>query len=587
VNSAQQLTRWYWLALGAVALLSVGGSLVVGRLVAGQRGAAEIIDVAGRQRMLSQRIGMTLRERERPSVDRAAIDDELKALVTRLVAAQQWLETPVGQRGGDMSSSSPEARSALGAVREGADGVRATLALFVEAVQRAQQGDAAAAERAVSLARGSMLDAFERQVQACSDVERAEVDRAMVAEHTLLGLVLLLLLVEAMFVFRPLARSLRLSLARLETALETVTGQQQRLRRLVDAAGDGSAVLDGAGRCLEVSERVQGWFPTLRSGGDFFEAVLPEDQARAARQTLAQGLTPSPAHLEHGDGAWEVRYLLERRDPVQWLAVVRDVSAARALYATARQRDEAEARARLTTTERLASLGTLAAGIAHEINNPAAWIRANTNFLIEQLSTGTPRADQAELLDTLAQTREGADRICRIVDDMRSMSRGVPDLPRPIDPRRPLERILRLAQSELTSRASIEVACQPTPPVLATDVELGQVFLNLLVNAVQALPPEQAREASAIAVRSATDARGWAVIEIEDNGCGISRDVAKHVFTPFFTTKPPGVGTGLGLSICHTIVTGLGGTLDFRSAQRAGTIFRVTFPPTNHQHPST
>jgi C4-dicarboxylate-specific signal transduction histidine kinase len=587
VNSAQHLTRWYWLALGAVALLSIGGSLVVGRLVAGQRGAAEIIDVAGRQRMLSQRIGMTLRERERPSADRAAIDDELKALVTRLVAAQEWLETPVGQRGGDMSSSSPEARSALAAVRAGADGVRATLAQFVEAVQRAQQGDAAAAELAVTLARGSMLDAFERQVQAFSDVERAEVDRAMVAEHTLLGLVLLLLLVEAMFVFRPLARSLRLTLARLESALETVTGQQQRLRRLVDAAGDGSAVLDGEGRCLEVSERVQGWFPALGHGGDFFEAVLTEDQARAARQTLAQGLTPSPAHLERGDNAWELRYLLERRDPVQWLAVVRDVSAARALYTTVRQRDEAEARARLTTTERLASLGTLAAGIAHEINNPAAWIRANTDFVIEQLSADTPRANQAELLDTLAQTREGADRICRIVDDMRSMSRGAPDLPQPIDPQRALERILRLAQSELTSRALVEVAHQPMPTVLATDVELGQVFLNLLVNAVQALPPEQAREASAIAVRSATDARGWAVIEIEDNGCGISRDVAKHVFTPFFTTKPPGVGRGLGLSICHTIVTGLGGTLDFRSAQRLGTIFRVTLPPTNHQHPRT
>ncbi len=569
MNSAQRLTRWYGLALGAVALLSIGGSVVVGRLVAQQRGAAELIDVAGRQRMLSQRIGLTLHERDRAELtQRPVFDLELTALVNRLVAAQRWLE----------AADAAQTPLALEAVRAGPTGVRATLRQFVEAVGRAQAGDPAGVEATYTLARGPMLEAFERQVQASSDAERAQVDRALLAERTLLGLVLLLLLVEALFVFRPLARSLRRTMAALEATLETVTGQEQRLRRLIDAAGDGSAVLDARGHSLELSERVLTWFPELATR-DFFEALFAPQLAHQARTQLTQGLTPAPGYFERGEHAYEVRYLLERREPLQLLAVVRDVSAVRALYTTARQRDEAEARARLTTTERLASLGTLAAGIAHEINNPAAWIRANTDFVIEQLTTVPAPADTREVLETLSQTREGADRICRIVDDMRSMSRGVPDEPSPIDPLGPLQRVLRLSQGEMARRAQVVVACQKVPVVLGTDVELGQVFLNLLVNAAQALPPEQPREACSIAVRAQTDARGWAVIEVEDNGSGIAPDVAKHIFTPFFTTKPPGVGTGLGLSICHTIVTRRGGTLDFRSAGPTGTIFRVTLPP--------
>lgn len=562
MTSARRLTVWYLVALGAVAALSVGGSLVVRRLVSTQWGATTIIDVAGRQRMLTQRIGLTLRESQLADGPlQLALRDEANGLVNRLEAEQRWLE-----------ASLPEAPQLVHT-----SGVQTVLPPFLTVARKAAAGDAQAMNEASEAARGPMLEAFERQVAGFSVAARAQVDAALFAERSLLGLVLLLLAAEALFVFRPLSRSLRQTFTKLEATLAREVEQKQRLLLLVAAAGDGSVLLNEAGECLEVSARLADWFPQVKTVG-FFEALMNATEAAAARARLASR-QPVVAYVERGDEAFELRSHVESDEPYRVLVVVRDVTAVRALFATARQRDAAEARAHLTTAERLASLGTLAAGIAHEINNPASWIRANTEFVLNCLRNEVPAVERAELIETLEQTREGADRICLIVDDMRRMARGVDDEASAIDPKLALERVLRLASSEFKSRARLQVNLADTPKVLGTDVELGQVFLNLVINAVQAMPATRSREDCEVRVRSLTDERGWAVIEVEDNAGGVSPDVAKHLFTPFFTTKPPGVGTGLGLAICHGIVTRRGGEVDFRSEVGRGTLFRVALPP--------
>jgi CheY-like chemotaxis protein len=135
-----------------------------------------------------------------------------------------------------------------------------------------------------------------------------------------------------------------------------------------------------------------------------------------------------------------------------------------------------------------------------------------------------------------------------------------------------------MAWNEIRHRARLDKSYGPVPEVEANESRLGQVFLNLLVNASQAIP-EGAAEQQVIRIATRTDAAGRAVVEISDTGPGIPADVFPRLFTPFFTTKPVGVGTGLGLSICHRIITGLGGEIVAESAPGKGALFRVILPP--------
>jgi CheY-like chemotaxis protein len=134
-----------------------------------------------------------------------------------------------------------------------------------------------------------------------------------------------------------------------------------------------------------------------------------------------------------------------------------------------------------------------------------------------------------------------------------------------------------MAHNELRHRASIVRELGPVPLVRGIDSRLGQVFLNLLMNAAQAIP-EGAADKNTITVIARTAADGRAVVEIRDSGVGIAPENMRHIFEPFFTTKPRGIGTGLGLSICHNLITELGGEIDVESEVGRGTTVRVTLP---------
>jgi PAS domain S-box-containing protein len=243
----------------------------------------------------------------------------------------------------------------------------------------------------------------------------------------------------------------------------------------------------------------------------------------------------------------------------------------------------------LIFADRMASVGTLAAGVAHELNNPLAYVSANISLIIEELKTldaGTVTQHLAILRDMAVDVQEGTERIRKIVRGLKTFSRAEEERRALIDPRPLLELSINMAYNEIRHRARLVKDYGKIPLVEADDARLGQVFINLLVNAAHALP-EGNVDAHEIRVVTSTDTSGRAVIEIRDTGAGIPARLIGRIFDPFFTTKPIGIGTGLGLSICHNIVTDMGGTISVTSEEGRGTTFRVVLPAAARIEPAT
>jgi CheY-like chemotaxis protein/two-component sensor histidine kinase len=228
----------------------------------------------------------------------------------------------------------------------------------------------------------------------------------------------------------------------------------------------------------------------------------------------------------------------------------------------------------------MATVGTLAAGVAHEINNPLAYLTAALDFLHDELGAieqKLPSAALGEAKQVLAEAREGAGRVKHVVRDLKTFSRAEEERRARVDLQPVIESSINMAFNEIKYRARLVKDYGATPPVFANEARLGQVFLNLLVNAAQAIPEGHAPE-NEIRVVTRTDDEGRAVVEVRDTGSGIPAEIVGRIFDPFFTTKPIGVGTGLGLSITRSIVTALGGRIMVESEVGKGTVFRVTLP---------
>ncbi len=235
--------------------------------------------------------------------------------------------------------------------------------------------------------------------------------------------------------------------------------------------------------------------------------------------------------------------------------------------------------AQLLFADRLIALGRIAAGVGHEINNPLAFILSNLEYIHQELQQKEqlPEQERQEVLEALAETRDGAERIRLIVRDLQTLSRAEDVGTGPSDLGAVVRTAAKMAMHELRHRARLVVECEGMPLVQGNGARLGQVFLNLLLNAAQAIVPGDV-EKNEVHITACEAKAGRVAVEVRDTGCGISPEHRERIFDPFFTTKPLGVGTGLGLAVCHGIVTSLGGTLTVESAPERGSIFRVTLP---------
>jgi signal transduction histidine kinase/CheY-like chemotaxis protein len=261
-----------------------------------------------------------------------------------------------------------------------------------------------------------------------------------------------------------------------------------------------------------------------------------------------------------------------------------------ALAALARTQEQ------LVLADRRVSVGRLAAGVAHEVNNPLTFVRGNVDYIASELprvgravedgDRATARDLLAEMGRAAADVQAGTERVTSIVRGLKTFARDDDDTRRALDVVEPLEAAIEMAFHEIKHRARLVRSFHDAPRVLGNEVRLSQVFLNLLLNAAQAIPDAPGGKQEIICVIG-TDAHGDAYAEITDTGSGIPPEIQARIFDPFFTTKPVGVGSGLGLSISRNIVEQLGGSITAQSAPGQGTTFRVTLPAAPQAAPVT
>ena len=231
----------------------------------------------------------------------------------------------------------------------------------------------------------------------------------------------------------------------------------------------------------------------------------------------------------------------------------------------------------LIQSQKLASIGELSSGIAHEINNPLAIIRQETEWITHLLKgeSFTGREGIEELADSVLEIAKQVDRCREITHKLLDFARKKDPLIQEVDLNRLIEDMAKLVEREALQREiRLERQYGENLPRVRTDPPLvRQVILNLLNNATQAIDRN-----GCIVLQTRIGGDGRVEVLVIDNGCGVPKENLEKIFDPFFTTKPPGKGTGLGLSICHGIVTRLGGEISVTSEPGKGTTFAVRLP---------
>jgi len=239
--------------------------------------------------------------------------------------------------------------------------------------------------------------------------------------------------------------------------------------------------------------------------------------------------------------------------------------------------------------DRINAMGTLAASVAHEINNPLTYVlphaeevRAELDML-EGLLAGAEgtqlpaiRASLQRVRDEFSPVLSGIERIANITRDLRTFNRADGTSAAPTDVRAVIDSVIKLVRKEVETRSTLVLDLQDTPNAMANETRLAQVVLNLIMNAMQALPLDDAAN-NRVVVRSYADG-AWVVIEVSDTGPGIRTEDRERLFDPFFTTKEIGKGTGLGLFVCRNIVRGFSGDVVVADAPEGGALLRVTLP---------
>jgi two-component system NtrC family sensor kinase len=355
--------------------------------------------------------------------------------------------------------------------------------------------------------------------------------------------------------------------------VETLRQAEWRFRTLFRAAPDAVLTVLKSGRVREANDAVREVFgldPAHVVGRVLADLIIEEDRQKL-EAALAAALAGAPTRLEvtlrreapagpedpHRVVALAVSRLPEA-DPPSVLLIGRDMTA------------EREMRLRLMESDRLAAVGELVAGVAHEVNNPLASISAFAQLLLRDGGLTEPQRESLEVIK--AETL----RASQVVKDLLAFARRSEPHREPLDMNLVVTRTLRLRHYQLsTNEILVETELgHDLPSVVGDARQLQQVCLNLITNAIQAMAPMGGGR-----LRVATRAQGPSVvIEVSDTGHGIPPEARARVFEPFFTTKGEGEGTGLGLSVSYGIVTAHGGTIEVAETSSSGTTFRITLP---------
>jgi len=399
----------------------------------------------------------------------------------------------------------------------------------------------------------------------------------------------------------------------LEEKNRDLSQSEARYRRLTEGSHDAVVVADGEGRITLFNPAAERTFGYMADEvlGEPLSVLIPLalrdahqnglDRYVATRQSRVVGQTIELNGRRKDGEEFPLELSLsavEGEGDLQFIGAIRDQ--------TERQR----MRAMLVQSEKLASIGLLSAGVAHEINNPLAYVGNNLAVLdrdfkgvlammdcYEEAHPVLAEADpgrlarvqelsddldwpyvRANLERMLTRTRDGVQRVANIVQNLRGLARTSPPKMEPVMIPELIAPALEMIQGRIRRRGVEIVQSHATPRrVPCVPSQISQVVLNLLVNAVQAIESSGREEGGRIEIATRPDGDYYA-IEVADDGPGIDPECIPRLFDPFFTTKPVGEGTGLGLSISHGIVTGHGGKIEVESAPGQGTRFRVLLP---------
>jgi len=372
---------------------------------------------------------------------------------------------------------------------------------------------------------------------------------------------------------------------------------EARLATVVDNLAEGVVVATMAGEVLHWNpaaltmhgfqsvEEGRRWLPEF---ANLFEAFDSDGRrldlgewalSRILRGETIRDMEIRVRRLDQGwERIWRANGSLVRNplgEPLMAVVTLRDVTDERALQAE------------VALAARLASVGTLVAGVAHEVNNPLAGNLANVTMATETLQDvverlrgrGTISKEEAadllvEALDQLVDARVGANRIAHVVRDLSLIGRpGVRRVrTQLVDV---VQGAVRWAKASVEGSAALTVRSEGNPVVMAAGGQLEQVFLNLITNAASAVPSDRVGQ---ITITVGHGAKGMARVEVADNGIGMLSEMVAKIFDPFFTTREVGAGMGLGLPVCRSIVMAHGGTMQVSSKVGAGSVFRVEMP---------
>jgi signal transduction histidine kinase/CheY-like chemotaxis protein len=356
-------------------------------------------------------------------------------------------------------------------------------------------------------------------------------------------------------------------------AERALADEKAKFWTLVEAMPE-ALVIHQAGRLTYANSAARALFELGDPNDQSIQRTRPLEAFNAA---VAAGQRTTTIKVEHDSGTRHLelrRFALNAAGGAVSISLARDVS------------EERELQDRLALSDRLASIGTLATGVAHEINNPLTYILSNLEFVAGECQalrdSATDDTTEHQRLDevvaAVSDAHRGAIRVRNIVGDMRKLARKEFGERAPIDLSAIVSGATQLARSWIGRRAHLAIELAEVPLVMASESQLSQVVVNLVQNAAEAIPPDASAEKRSIRVATLAHADGSVEITVADTGTGIPSEVRDKIFDPFFTTKPVGVGTGLGLAICHGIVRAHGGRIEVDSEVGVGTTMRVILP---------